>query len=135
MKVVLDTNALVSGLMYPRTVPGRIISAWREGRFDLVISLEQLTEIGRVLAYPKIRRILNWDDETIRRFLRQLLIRAETVEPDETAGVELRDPTDAPILGSLTAARADWLLTGDGDLISHREDFPIVEPYEFAMRL
>ena len=94
MKVVLDTNVLVSGLMYPKSVPGRIVSAWREGRFDLIVSVQQLTEIGRVLAYPKIRRILRWDDETIGRFLRQLLLRAETVEPDAMAGVELRDAAD-----------------------------------------
>jgi putative PIN family toxin of toxin-antitoxin system len=121
--------------MYPKSVPGRIVSAWREGRFDLVLSVYQLTEIGRVLAYPKIRRILHWDDETIGRFLRQLLLRAETVEPDAMTGVELRDLADAAILGTLVAGRADWLVTGDVDLISHRDDYPILEPTEFAARL
>ena len=135
MTVVLDTNVLVSGLMYPKSSPGRIVSAWREGRFDLVVSVHQLTEIGRVLAYPKIRRILRWDDEKIGRFLRQLLLRAETVEPDVMAGVELRDVADAAILGSLVAGRAAWLVTGDADLLSHRDDFPILEPSEFAARL
>lgn len=135
MRVVLDTNVLVSGLLYPGSVPGRIVSAWREGRFDLVLSLEQLTEIGRVLAHRTIRRILKWDDETIGRFLRQLLLRAETVEPAALVGVEVRDPADAPILGSLVAAKADWLVTGDADLLTHREDFPILEPSELAARL
>jgi putative PIN family toxin of toxin-antitoxin system len=95
----------------------------------------QLTEIGRVLAYPKIGRILNWDDETIGRFLRQLLLRAETVEPDAMARVGLRDVADAAILGTLVAASADWLVSGDSDLLSHRDDFPILEPTEFATRL
>ena len=135
MKVVLDTNVLVSGLMYPTSVPGRIVSAWREGRFDLVLSIDQLIEIGRVLAYPEIRRILRWDDETIGSFLRQLLLRAETVEPAAMAGVGLRDVADAPILGSLVAGKADWLVTGDADLISHRDEFPILELSEFAARL
>ncbi len=135
MKVVLDANVLVSGLMYPKSVPGRIVSTWREGGFDLVLSVPQLTEIGRVLAYPKIRRILHWDDETIGGFLRQLLLRAETVEPDGITGVELNDTVDAAILGSLAAARADWLVTGDAHLTAHRNDFPILEPSEFAARL
>lgn len=135
MRVVLDTNVLVSGLMYPKSVPGRIVSAWREGRFDLIVSVQQLTEVGRVLAYPKIRRILRWDDETIGSFLRQLLLRAETVEPSVMAGVRMRDAADAVILGSLVAGRADWLVTGDTDLTSLRDEFPILEPSEFAARL
>ena len=67
--------------MYPQSVPGGIVTAWREARFDLVLSLEQLTEIGRLLADPKIRKILHWDDETNERFLQQLFLRAEMVEP------------------------------------------------------
>ena len=86
-------------------------------------------------AYPKIRRILRWDDETIGKFLRQLLLRAETVEPDRIAGVQLRDAADSAILGSFVAGRADWLVTGDADLTSLRDDFPILKPSEFAVRL
>ena len=93
MKVILDTNVLVSGLMYPTSVPGSAVAAWREGRFDLVLALGQLEEIGRALAYPKIRRILQWDDETIGRFLRQLYLRAEVVEP-AAQPVEARDRDD-----------------------------------------
>ena len=38
MRVVLDTNVLLSGLMYPSSTPGRVVTAWTEGRFDLVLS-------------------------------------------------------------------------------------------------
>ena len=72
MRVVLDSNVLLSGLMYPDGTPGRIVRAWREGHFDLVISLQQIEEIGRTLAYPKIRKVLGWDEEAIGRFLRQI---------------------------------------------------------------
>ena len=36
MKVVLDTSVLVSGLLYPKSIPGRAVAGWRESRFDLV---------------------------------------------------------------------------------------------------
>ena len=49
MKVVLDTNVLLSGLMFPKGTPGRIIAAWIDARFEVVFSLDQLAEIGRVL--------------------------------------------------------------------------------------
>ena len=58
MKLVLDTNVLLSGLMFPEGTPGRIVRAWGEARFDVALSLDQLAEIGRVLEYPKIRHKL-----------------------------------------------------------------------------
>jgi putative PIN family toxin of toxin-antitoxin system len=135
LRVVLDTNVLVSGLLYPERVPGRIVAAWREGRFELVLSVEQLAEIGRVLAYPKIRRILGWDDETIGRFVRQLLLRAEMVAIKGIKGAELRDAADDPILASFIAGGADLLVTGDADLLAHRDEYAIVAPAELADRL
>ena len=135
MKVVLDTNVLISGLMFPHSVPGSIVRAWREARFDLVISLEQLTEIARVLAYPKTRKVLHWDDETIERFLKQLYLRAEVVERNEEIGDPPRDPHDTPILASMISAKADYLVTGDGDLLALRHKYAIVKPTEFAEKL
>ena len=135
MRVVLDTNVLLSGLMFPDGAPGRVVGAWREGRFDLVISIHQLAEIGRTLAYPKIRRILGWDDERIERFIRQLYIRAQIVDLDEIAVEVPSDPDDAPILATLVAARADVLISGDRDLLVLRDRYAILSPAEFVRNL
>ena len=135
MRVVLDTNILVSGLMFPDSIPGRIVAAWSEAEFDVVSSHGQLAEIGRVLAYPKIRRILGWDEQRIERFVRRLYIRVEVVEPDSAAMETPRDPDDAPILGALVAGEADFLVTGDRDLLALRDRYPIETPAEFARRL
>ncbi len=135
MKVVLDTNVLISGLMYPQSVPGQIVTAWLEARFDLVLSLPQLTEIRRVLAYPKIRKVLRWNDEAIGKFLKQLFLRAELVELKELGDKKPRDLSDAPILASLIAAEADCLVTGDANLLVLRTDYPILKPIEFVARL
>jgi putative PIN family toxin of toxin-antitoxin system len=121
--------------MYPQSVPGTIMRAWREARFELVVSLEQLTEIARVLAYPKIRKVLHWDDETIGRFLKQLYLRAEMVELTEQIDEKPRDLDDAPILVSMISAGADYLVTGDGDLLALRHKYTIVKPIEFAEKL
>lgn len=134
MRVILDTNVLVSGLMYPRSVPGAAVAAWREGRFDLVLPLAQLEEIGRVLAYPKIRKILQWDDEEIGRFLKQLYLRADTVEP-AAQEVEVRDLDDLHILQALAAGAAELLVTGDDDLLALRGRYAIETPAQFVKRL
>ena len=135
MKVVLDTNVLLSGLMFPDGTPGRIIAAWVEARFEVAFSLDQLAEIGRVLEYPKIRRKLGWKDEQIELFIKQLYLRAEVVELG-TMSVEVpRDPGDAPILATLTATKADVLVTGDGDLLALGDKYPIETPAVFVRRL
>jgi putative PIN family toxin of toxin-antitoxin system len=120
--------------MLPQSVPGSAVAAWREGRFDLVLPLAQLEEIGRVLAYPKIRRILRWDDEAIGRFLRQLYLRAEVVEP-AAQGIEVRDSGDLHVLQALAAGAAELLVTGDDDLLALRGRYAIETPAQFVKRL
>ena len=135
MKVVLDTNVLLSGLMYPGSTPGKVVRAWREARFDLVLSVEQLGEVGRVLSYPKIRKILKWDRAMIERFLKQLYLRSEFVDISGTAAAVPADPGDNFILATLIASEAECLVTGDTDLLVLRDRHPILTPAEFAQRL
>jgi len=135
VKVVLDTNVLLSGLMFPDGTPGRVVAAWHGARFDLAISVHQLAEIGRALAYPKIRRILDWDDTRIEQFIRQLYIRAQIVDLDAVSVEVPADPDDAPILATLVAAKADVLVTGDSDLLSLRDRYSILTPAEFVRKL
>jgi uncharacterized protein len=134
MRAVLGTNVLLSGLMYPSSVPGRIVEAWVIGRFDLVVSYAQLAEISRTLSYPKIRKITRWDDAKTEAFLRQLLLRAELVETQDTAVEAVADPTDTPILASLVVSGAEALVTGDKDLLALRGNYPIVTLAEFSAR-
>lgn len=135
MKVVLDTNVLVSGLMLPDSVPGRIVAAWRGAQFDLALSEPLLDEIGRVLSYPKIQGRLRWGGDEIARFLLLLRFKADIVDiAAEKAGVP-RDPGDDPVLATLLAADADCLVSGDGDLLALRDRFPIQTPAEFVRRL
>jgi len=49
LRVVLDTNVLLSGLAYPSSVPGRILAAWRHGSVDVLLSVYILEELRRVL--------------------------------------------------------------------------------------
>lgn len=135
MKVVLDTNVLLSGLMSPGGMPGRIVAAWVEARFEVALSLDQLAEIGRVLAYPKIRRKLEWDDERIESFIRQIYLRAEVVELGAISVQVPRDQDDAPILATLIATKADVLVTGDADLLALRDHYSIETPAGFMRRL
>lgn len=132
---MLDTNVLLSGLMLPDSTPGHVVRAWREARFDLVISKEQLTEIARVLTYPKIGKRLRWGRPRIERFLRQLYLRSELVDISAVLQTVPDDPEDQPILASLIASGAEYLVTGDSDLLTLADHYPIITPAKFAQRL
>ena len=135
MKVVLDTNVLVSGLMFPGGVPGRIVEAWFDARFDVVSSREQLEEVARVLAYRKIRRILGWDDRRIELFVEGLYLNTVMMQLEPATFAGLRDDSDLPILSALVSSATDVLVTGDQDLLVLRNKYPIETPAEFLRRL
>jgi uncharacterized protein len=58
VRLVIDTNILISALLAGTSLPAHLITLWREGWFDLLTSAEQLDELMRVTRYPKIRERL-----------------------------------------------------------------------------
>jgi putative PIN family toxin of toxin-antitoxin system len=131
LRVVLDTNVLVSGLAYPGSVPGRIVGVWRQGGLDVVLSRYILDEMGRVL--PRLKRITLSADE-IRDLVDSFMFFADMVEPDEGQDASLRDVADQKVLGTLLASKADYLITGDKDLLALGERYPILAPSAFLER-
>lgn len=135
MRVVIDTNILLSGLMLPSSTPGRIVQAWRDNRFELVLSQFQLDEIGRVLAYPRIHKRLKWDQAEITQFLKQLFLRSIYLGEIMAVAEVPADANDNLILSAYVIAGAEFLVTGDGGLLALREQYRIVTAAEFAQRL
>ena len=131
LRVVLDTNVLVSGLAYPGSVPGRIVGIWRQGGLDVVLSRYILDEMVRVL--PRLSRI-HLSSSEIRDLADSLMFLADIVEPDAEQDSSLRDPADQQVLATLRASKADYLITGDKDLLALAEKYPIVTPATFWAR-
>jgi uncharacterized protein len=131
LRVVLDTNVLVSGLAYPGSVPGHIVGLWREGGLGVVLSRYILDEVGHVL--PRLKRIELSSDE-IRDLIDSLIFLADVVEPHGTQDAELRDAADQLVLGTLMASGADYLITGDKDLPALGDRYPIMTPAAFWTR-
>jgi putative PIN family toxin of toxin-antitoxin system len=133
LRIVLDTNVLVSGLAYPTSVPGRIVGAWRGSRLDVVLSSYILAELLRVL--PRLNHRLHWREEDMLDMVDTLALLADLVEPAAgaapMAGPALRDPADGPVLGTLLASGADYLVTGDKDRLVLAPHYAIVTPAWF----
>lgn len=129
MRVVLDTNVLLSGLAYPGSVPGKIVSAWRNGALEVVLSHFILDELQRVL--PRLRARHGLNDAEIADLVDCLAFEAELVEPDPSIEPALTDAFDQPVLGTLRSAHADALITGDKALLSLGPRYPVMTPAAF----
>lgn len=133
LRVVLDTNVLLSGIAYPASVPGKIMSAWRHGSVDVLLSAYILDELRRVL--PRLAHRHGLTSAEIEDLVDALSIHAEVIEPLLCAEPDLRDIDDLPVLGTLLEALktsgVNYLITGDKDLLVMAERYPIVTPAKF----
>ena len=122
----------MSGLAYPDSVPGRIVQAWRQGAIELVLSRHILDELLRVL--PRLNHRLKWQPSDFADLVDILALEAELVEPQSQDKRLLRDVNDVPVLGTFLAAKAEYLVTGDNDLLTLAEHYPIISPADFWHR-
>ena len=133
LRVVLDTNVLLSGIAYPGSVPGKIMGAWQHGALEVVLSTHILNELRRVL--PRLVHRHGLAGSEIEDLVDILALQADVVEPSESDDPTLADADDQPVLGTLIAAlqaaRADYLITGDEALLALGGRYPIVTPAAF----
>ena len=125
VSAVLDTNVIVSGLAYPNSVPGRLLASWRSGRLRLCTSRFIVDEVARVL--PRLTRA-NLTSTEARVLADSFLFLADVVEPVAIDEPALADRDDLPVLPTLIVAEADWLVTGDHQLLALADRYPILTP-------
>lgn len=116
MRVVLDTNILCSALITPGGLTDRLYQAWREKRFVLITSEEQLDEFRRVTRYPRLRAFIEPTAAgAMHNELRRLALTLKKLPSVDRS----RDPADNFLLAMAKAGEADVLVTGDKhDLLS-----------------
>ncbi|MFV3130287.1 putative toxin-antitoxin system toxin component, PIN family [Niveispirillum sp. KHB5.9] len=118
MRLVIDTNILISALLSPKSPPAALISLWRHGHFTLLTCDEQLDDLRRVTRYPKIRERL--PPALAGRLINELRDLAILIENLPKVDV-CPDPFDNYLLALSMAGQADLLVTGDKrDLLSLR---------------
>lgn len=110
MRLVIDTNILISALLSGTSLPAHLIVLWREGRFDLLTSAEQLDELMRVTRYPKIRERLA---PALAGQLSNELRDVAIVVSDMPIVSVSPDPHDNYLLAMASEGEADFLVTGD----------------------
>jgi putative PIN family toxin of toxin-antitoxin system len=131
MRVVLDTNVLVSALLAPASLPGTLLRFGREGRLRLLTSQAMLDELKRVLAYPRIAKRIGWTAAQRGEFVMAFARDMEIVDIANTPATVPADAGDNMVLATLIASGADALITGDAGLLELANRYPILTPTEF----
>jgi putative PIN family toxin of toxin-antitoxin system len=139
VRVVFDTNVFVSAFIQPKSPPGRLLARLIQGdKFELVLSTSIIEEVGRALRYPKVRKRirLDEDDLDLRVAMLGILSTVVSVGRHTVAGVS-RDPDDDAILSAAVEGCAEYIVTGDHDLlaIGDYQGIRIVTPRAFLQRL
>jgi putative PIN family toxin of toxin-antitoxin system len=116
MRVIIDTNLLVSYLLTHRGPIQQILDVQLARQdFTLLICVTLLEELERVLQYDKLRRFVN--DENRMRFIALIASLGELVDiPDDIPSI-LRDPKDDYLIACALAGNADFIVSGDKDLL------------------
>jgi putative PIN family toxin of toxin-antitoxin system len=131
-KVIIDTNVLVSGIFFSGP-PARILKAWQDGRFQIILSEEILDEYRRVIQTLSAK-LGHIDFEPI---LETLLIESELVPSCAFDSPICEDPDDDKFLACAMVSHANYLVTGDNHLlkIGLFLDTRIVTPRHFIDNL
>lgn len=133
MRAVLDPNVIVSALLSPTGAPARVLRAWIDGAYELIVSPALLDELERVLAYPKIvERVTESEAAEMIALLRHGVTQVD----DPSDGPSTRSPdSDDDYLVALAEHTRAMIVSGDKHLLGLGRQFPVASPRAFVDRL
>ena len=134
MRVVLDPNVLVSAAIKHEGTCGLLLDRVVQLQVEVLVCPALLTELQGTLARPKFRRYLGL--ESLATFLALVRdVATEVPDPEVEVGVT-RDPRDDYLVSLARQASADYLVSGDRDLVELGEPEPtVLRPQELLLRL
>ena len=136
MRAVLDTGVLVSALIRRDSLPGQVLLALRNKRFTALYSVDILEEIVEVLSRQMFREKYHIEPQDIVALVNLIRLWGELVIPSKRVKA-CRDPKDDKFLEAAVEGEADWLVTGDADLLDIKSfnRVEMINPRAFLERL
>jgi len=128
LRVVLDTNVIVSSLQFPNGTLGGLWQPFHEGKYGIILSKFIVSETAR-----KLRDKFRWEEAELQHALRTIVRKAEIVEPKAVPRVVPDDSDDDHIAACALEGQADLIVSGDRHLskLGSYAGIPIVRPVDF----
>jgi uncharacterized protein len=135
VRVVLDTNVYVSGLLWTG-LPHTLLAVAETGPLVLVTSPAILEEVREVLARAKFAARMRTLNTSVDELMESLLSLVQIMQEPKVTRVVLRDPDDDKFVACALAARVRWILSGDDHLlrIGRYKNMRMVTPQQFWAR-
>lgn len=115
--VVLDTNLIVSGVLQPQGLPNRVLNSWLDHAFVVISSPSLAAETTDVLSRPSLRDRFKLNTAFVGRILAAIADALVQPIPLDMLPVRCRDPKDDPVLACALGGNADFIVSGDADLL------------------
>ncbi|NHZ72010.1 MAG: putative toxin-antitoxin system toxin component, PIN family [Aquificales bacterium] len=133
MRVILDTRVIVSGLISPKGSPAKTIARWLQNDFTLLYTQAMLAELEDVLNRAWLHERLRRAPNRIPEFLEAVKLLGQLVTGYVNVTGQIRDPFDEMFLACAVLGRADYLVSGDKDLLilGEFQQTQILTPVQF----
>lgn len=118
LRVILDTNIIISALLKPKGKQATILRMAKKGLFQIQMSSPIFEEIKRVFGYPKIWKKIFSPKERLDQTIAALVRVSEWIEPEEKFHIIKNDTSDNKYLECAAEGGADYIVSGDEDLLS-----------------
>lgn len=131
MRAVLDTNVVVSGLLW-KASPRQVLDAAHDQRLALYTSSVLLDELAEVLSRAHLAPAIAANRSSPAFLMRHYAMLAQVVAPAQIARVVAKDIDDDAVLACALAAQADWIISGDAHLLNlkHYRGMRIIDAAE-----
>jgi uncharacterized protein len=132
LRVVFDTNSVISALVFTMGRLAWLREHWRHGQSIPLVSQATAAELKWVLSYRKFKL----SPESQFELLGDYLGHCETIEVKDVCSIRCRDVKDQLFLDLAQSAKADFLVTGDDDLLAlaGKTEFVITSPEDYRVR-
>lgn len=117
LRAVVDTNILIRAVIMPGGTVGPVITRLRDNAYRLIYSSSLIDELLAKLALPRIREKYHLDDQALDDILALIALRGELVAPTRRLKI-CRDPKDDMFIEAALAGSAEYIVTGDEDLLT-----------------
>lgn len=117
-RAIIDTNLLISAVIVPKGLPNKLIRAWQKDSITLILSPRLIRELEEVSQRDKFKQYHLFNEQMVE-LVDNIKAFAEIIPsmPEEQLPVHSRDPKDDKLLACALSANADYLITGDEDLL------------------
>ena len=121
MRIVLDTNVVISAFLSPAGHPGQIFQAWRQQQFELVLSQELLAEYAEALAYDRVNKYLRFTPAQLEEVVHNLKNSSVFIEDIYVGITIVADPDDNMLFSTALSGQAQFVISGDGKVQAVKE--------------